>query len=47
MKLNRAKCKALHVDHGKLNLKCLLDGQWIESCFKEKILGMLVDVKLG
>lgn len=47
MRFNRAECKALHVDQGNLKQKYLLGRELIESSSKEKILGMLADVKLG
>ncbi|GAB0205035.1 hypothetical protein GRJ2_002969100 [Grus japonensis] len=47
MKFCKAKCKVLHV--GQLNPKYQhrLGGEWIESSFEEKDLGVLVEEKLN
>jgi len=47
MKLNKAKCKALHMGQDNPKHKYRLGGEWIECSTEEKDLGMLVDEKLN
>ncbi|KAJ7428330.1 rna-directed dna polymerase from mobile element jockey-like [Pitangus sulphuratus] len=46
-KLNKAKCKLLHLDRGNSKHKYSLDGEWIESSPVEKDLGVLVAEKIN
>jgi len=45
MKLNKAKCKLLHLGQGKL--KHSLGREWLEGIPEEKDLGVLTDERLN
>jgi len=47
MKLNKAKCKVLHVGRDNPKRKYKLGGEWLESSPEEKDLGVLADKKLN
>ncbi|GAB0181835.1 hypothetical protein GRJ2_000648800 [Grus japonensis] len=47
MKLNKAKCKVLHVGQSNRKQKYRMGGEWIESSPKEKDLGVLIHEKLN
>jgi len=46
VKINKTKCKVLHMGLGNLKHKYRLGGEWIESSPEEKDLRMLADEKL-
>ncbi|PKU45875.1 hypothetical protein llap_3817 [Limosa lapponica baueri] len=46
MKLNKARCKVLHMGQGNLQYQYRLGGEWIESSPEEKDLGIQVDEKM-
>lgn len=41
VKLNKTKCKVLHLGQGNPKSKYGLDGEWIENSLEEKDLGVL------
>ncbi|PKU40246.1 rna-directed dna polymerase from mobile element jockey-like [Limosa lapponica baueri] len=47
MKFNQAKCRVLHLGHGKLRHKYMLCREWLESSPEEKDLGVFMDEKLN
>jgi len=47
MKINKAKCKVLHMGRGNPKHRYRLGGQWLQSSPEEKNLGVLVDEKLN
>ena len=47
MKLNKAKCKVLHLGWGNPKHKYRLDREWLESNPEEKGLGVSVDERLN
>ncbi|GAB0178648.1 cAMP-dependent protein kinase inhibitor alpha [Grus japonensis] len=47
MKVNRAKCKVLHMGWGNPKHNYRLGREWIEKSSEEKELGVLVDKKLN
>ncbi|GAB0178601.1 hypothetical protein GRJ2_000325400 [Grus japonensis] len=46
VRVNKAKCKVLHVAQGNVQYQYKLGDEWIKSSPKEKDLGVLVDEKL-
>ena len=47
MKLNKAKCKVLHVGRHNPKHRYRLGGEWIESSPEEKDLRVFIDEKLN
>ncbi|GAB0190195.1 hypothetical protein GRJ2_001484800 [Grus japonensis] len=47
IKLNKAKCKGLHMGRGNPKHNYRLGGEWIQSSPEEKDLGVLIDEKLN
>ncbi|GAB0179118.1 cAMP-dependent protein kinase inhibitor alpha [Grus japonensis] len=47
MKINKVKCKVLHLDHGNPKHNDRLGGECMESSLEEKDLGLLADKKLN
>ncbi|PKU47859.1 rna-directed dna polymerase from mobile element jockey-like [Limosa lapponica baueri] len=43
MKLNKAKCQVLHLDHNNPMQRYRLWEEWLETCLVEKALGVFVD----
>ena len=47
MKLNKAKCRVLHLGHNNPKKRYRMGDGWLESCLAEKDLGVLVASQLN
>jgi len=47
MKLNKAKCKVLHLGQGNTKCRYRLGREWLESSPEEKNLGVLIDERFN